>query len=103
MWCSTVWCIVTLTLSLLAAPLAADAQQAGKVLRIGYLRVTSPSDRPPLLDAFRQRLRELGGLRARILSSTIDMRRVGSTGCPTWRPSWSGSRWTSSYRRGRKE
>lgn len=28
--------------------------------RIGYLRVTSPSDRPPLLDAFRQRLRELG-------------------------------------------
>jgi hypothetical protein len=31
------------------------------------------------------------------------MRRVGSTGCPTWRPSWSGSRWTSSYRGGRKE
>src|SRR3989442_13165068 len=60
MWCSTVWCIVTLTLSLLAAPLAADAQQAGKVPRIGYLGLTSPSDRPPLLDAFRQRLRELG-------------------------------------------
>src|SRR5438128_9238833 len=60
MWCSTVWCIVTLTLSLLAAPLAADAQQAGKVPRIGYLGLTSPSDRPPLLDAFRQGLRELG-------------------------------------------
>ncbi len=45
---------------LLAAPLAADAQQAGKVPRIGFLSVTSPSDRPPLLDAFRQRLRELG-------------------------------------------
>jgi putative ABC transport system substrate-binding protein len=45
---------------LLAAPLAADAQQAGKVPRIGFLRVTSPSDRPPLLDAFRQGLRELG-------------------------------------------
>jgi hypothetical protein len=28
--------------------------------RIGFLEVTSPSDRPPLLDAFRQRLRELG-------------------------------------------
>jgi putative ABC transport system substrate-binding protein len=27
--------------------------------RIGYLRVTSASDRPPLLDAFRQALREL--------------------------------------------
>jgi putative ABC transport system substrate-binding protein len=44
----------------LAAPLAAQAQQAGKVPRIGFLRVTSPSDRPPLLDAFRQGLRALG-------------------------------------------
>jgi putative ABC transport system substrate-binding protein len=48
------------SVSILAAPLAADAQQAGKVPRIGYLGVTSPSDRPPLLDAFRQGLRELG-------------------------------------------
>jgi putative tryptophan/tyrosine transport system substrate-binding protein len=45
---------------LLASPLAADAQPAGKVPRIGFLRSTSPSDRPPLLDAFRQGLRELG-------------------------------------------
>ena len=41
-------------------PLGVRAQpQAGKVPRIGYLRVTSASDRPPLLDAFRQALREL--------------------------------------------
>src|SRR5437762_5563861 len=60
MWCSTVWCIVTLTLSLLAAPLAAEAQQAGRVPRIGFLNLTSPSDRPSHLDSFRQRLRELG-------------------------------------------
>src|SRR5690349_23800206 len=46
--------------AVLAAPLAAEAQQAGKVPRIGFLGVTSPSDRPFLLDAFRQRLRELG-------------------------------------------
>jgi putative tryptophan/tyrosine transport system substrate-binding protein len=52
--------VAVLAASLLAAPLAADAQQAGKVPRIGFLSVTSPSDRPPLLDAFRQRLRELG-------------------------------------------
>ncbi len=44
----------------LAGPLAAVGQQAGKVARIGFLSVTSPSDRPPLLDAFRQGLRELG-------------------------------------------
>ena len=46
------------------APLGAkaDAQEhgAGKVPRIGFLSLTSPSDRPLLLDAFRQRLRELG-------------------------------------------
>jgi putative ABC transport system substrate-binding protein len=49
-----------ITGSLLAAPLVAGGQPAGKVPRIGFLSVTSPSDRPPLLDAFRQRLRELG-------------------------------------------
>ncbi len=52
--------VAVLAVSLLAAPLAADAQQAGKVPRIGFLGVTSPSDRPSHLDAFRQRLRELG-------------------------------------------
>ena len=44
----------------LVALLAADAQQAGKVPRIGFLDVTSPSDWQPWRDAFRQRLRELG-------------------------------------------
>src|SRR5262249_56582267 len=44
-----------------AWPLASRAQQqAGKVPRIGFLGLTSPSDRPSLLDAFRQGLRELG-------------------------------------------
>jgi putative ABC transport system substrate-binding protein len=48
--------------ALLAAPLAAEAQQAGKVPRLGYLSALSGSD-PQLqrsLDEFRQRLRELG-------------------------------------------
>ena len=52
--------VAVLAVSLFAAPLAAGAQQAGKVPRIGLLSLTSPSDRPPLRDAFRQRLRELG-------------------------------------------
>jgi putative tryptophan/tyrosine transport system substrate-binding protein len=52
---------IILLASATACPLAAHAQQqAGKVPRIAFLGVTSPSDRPPLLDAFRQRLRELG-------------------------------------------
>jgi putative ABC transport system substrate-binding protein len=51
-----------LALALLATPLAAAAQPAGKVYRIGGLvddAASSPRVRP-LLDAFRQGLRELG-------------------------------------------
>jgi len=52
----------------LAAPLAAEGQQPGKVYRIGYLSPSSPSDPERLaspfgergLAAFRQGLRELG-------------------------------------------
>jgi putative ABC transport system substrate-binding protein len=50
----------SLTGGLLAAPLAADAQQAGKVPRIGFLGTRTLSDTSPYLDAFRQGLRELG-------------------------------------------
>jgi putative ABC transport system substrate-binding protein len=53
---------------LLAAPLAAEGQEAGKVYRIGFLSPSSPSDPEKLaspfgergLAAFRQGLRELG-------------------------------------------
>ncbi len=45
---------------LLAAPLAASAQQAGKVPRIGLLGTLSPSGTSPGLDAFRQGMWELG-------------------------------------------
>src|SRR6202162_2802443 len=45
---------------LLAAPLAAEAQQAGKVPRIGFLGTRTLSNSSPYLDAFRQGLRELG-------------------------------------------
>jgi len=40
MWCSTVGCILLLTLSLLATPLATEAQPAGKVCRIGFISVS---------------------------------------------------------------
>ena len=45
--------------SVLAAPLAAGAQQPGKVYRLGVMLASSASNNP-LLDAFRQGLRELG-------------------------------------------
>jgi putative tryptophan/tyrosine transport system substrate-binding protein len=43
-----------------AWPLAARAQQVGKMPQIGYLGVSSPSLEPHYVEAFRQKLRELG-------------------------------------------
>jgi putative ABC transport system substrate-binding protein len=57
-----------LALALLAAPLAAETQQAGKVVRIGYL---SPAEPPTpaapseSLDAFKQGMRALGYVEGR--------------------------------------
>src|SRR6266566_5221152 len=44
---------------LLVAPLAAEAQQAAKIARIGYLALNSGAN-PHLREAFRQGLRDLG-------------------------------------------
>jgi len=48
------------TVTLLAVPLAAEAQPTGKVYRIGYLAIASPTASGPSMDAFRQGLREFG-------------------------------------------
>ncbi len=50
----------TLTGGLVAAPLAADAQPAGKVRRIGILIGSSASFIAPYIETFRQALRGLG-------------------------------------------
>ena len=57
---SIVGIVMFLTLGLLAAPLPAEAQQAGKVYRIGYLGGAGPPKGTYLRNAFRQGLRELG-------------------------------------------
>jgi putative ABC transport system substrate-binding protein len=59
MWCSTVGCIVTLTLSLLAAPLTGMAQPRSTVPRIGLLSPAAEASSPSW-EAFRQGLRDLG-------------------------------------------
>jgi putative tryptophan/tyrosine transport system substrate-binding protein len=65
MWCNTLGCIVTLTLSLLVAPLAAEAQQPTKVYRVGRLTASPPAQPSPLLAAFEQTLRDLGYVEGR--------------------------------------
>jgi putative ABC transport system substrate-binding protein len=54
---------IVLVIVLLAVPLTAGAQPTGKYPRIGTLRPGSPPD--PLLEAFRQGLRELGYVEGR--------------------------------------
>ena len=51
---------VALALALVAAPVAAAAQPAGKVYRIGVLALNTAAAYEPDLAAFRQRLLELG-------------------------------------------
>jgi putative ABC transport system substrate-binding protein len=63
---------IVLTLGLLAASLAADAQPAGKVRRIGYLMANPPTAALHLHDAFRRALRELGYVEGQ--SITIEYR-----------------------------
>src|SRR5262249_30039033 len=62
----------TLTGGLLAAPLAAEAQQAAKVFRIGFLGSGGPADHAPRVDSFRQGLRDLGYIEGR--TATIEYR-----------------------------
>ena len=59
---STIGLMLTLALSILAAPLAAETQQAAKIPRIGFLSPSSPADprTQRFLEAFRQGLRKLG-------------------------------------------
>ena len=66
MWYRTLRGIVTLTLGLLIAPLAADAQQPGKLYHIGVLAALFPpvesdwQQRSPFFQPFWQGMRELG-------------------------------------------
>jgi len=70
--------VALLVLALLAAPLAAEAQPAVKVSRVGFLETGSLAGRAPLWDAFRQAMRELGYVEGR----TINYEVRGADGKP---------------------
>lgn len=60
MWYRTVGCLVTLTLSLLAAPSTIPAQPRGTIPRVAVLDTASHERPTPCLLAFQQGLRDLG-------------------------------------------
>lgn len=59
--------VAALMVGLVAAPLAVEAQQSGKVPRIGALVVASPGFAP--IEGFRQGLRELGYVEGRSIAT----------------------------------
>ncbi len=63
--------LIAFTLSLIAAPLAAEAQQTGKIYRVGFLASGSSSAPAPTLDAFRQGLHDLGWLEGQNLALEV--------------------------------
>jgi hypothetical protein len=78
MWYSAVGFIITLFLSLLAVPLAATAQPADKVYRIGYLGTNPPP--ADWWDALLDGLHERGYSEGRNLA----FERASIIGSATW-------------------
>ena len=68
-----------LALGLLAAPLAAEAQQAGKVWRVGFLGPGTPTSWAPGIDALRLGLRDHGYVEGRNITIEYRGRRTGTT------------------------
>jgi putative ABC transport system substrate-binding protein len=59
--------------SVLLAPCSpAEAQQTGKIFRIGFLDISTASGSAVLVDAFRQELRKLGWIEGKNI--TIELR-----------------------------
>jgi ABC-type uncharacterized transport system substrate-binding protein len=65
--------VVAIAAGLLAAPFAVEAQQRGKVYRVGILRLGEAD--APQVEAFRQGLRELGHVEGQNLA--IEIRAAG--------------------------
>ena len=76
--------------SLLLAPCcAADAQQQGKVFRIGFLDNSTASGSAVLAEAFRQELSKLAGLKEKTSPSNTGFQSKTLSACRSLRRSWS--------------
>jgi hypothetical protein len=81
---------------LLALCFSAEAQQPGKILRIGYLSGSDQTADLARAEPFRTALRELGYLDGQNLAIEYDMRKGTALGYRSLRPSWCVSRSMSS-------
>jgi thioesterase domain-containing protein len=74
--------IGTLAGGLLAAPLAAEAQQAGRVWRVGWLQPSAPASAGHI--NFQQAMRELGYAPGENVRFEDRSRTATSGGSPVW-------------------
>ena len=81
----TLWLLATLFLANLSL---ADAQQTGKVFRIGFLDASTASGSAVLLDAFRQEMIKLGWIEGKISPSSIDLRSKSLSAYLSLRRTW---------------
>ena len=81
--------IACLTLGIFARQLAAEAQQPGKVYRVGHLAATAPSAENTrlLLAGFHAELRDRGWIEGRNITFEYRWRKDDTTGFRSWRPS----------------
>jgi hypothetical protein len=78
--------ITAMIFALLAAPLAAEGQPAGKVYRIGFLAIGAPYWKDSsLVEAFRQGLRDAGWIEGQTLTIDIDGCTMIRAAFPVWR------------------
>jgi hypothetical protein len=91
--------VAFLTLALLATPLAAEAQEAGKGPRVALFSIDLIPER---IAAFWEGLRQLGYVEGRNIAIESQSAAGKSERSPAWRLDWSGARLTLSSRRVRK-
>jgi hypothetical protein len=73
---------------LLAVAVTADAQQSGKVFRIGFLDNGTASGIAVLLDVFRQELTKLGWIEGKTLPSSTDLLKKKLSACLSSLRTW---------------
>jgi hypothetical protein len=78
-------------IALLAVPLAAEAQPAGRIPRIGFLGPGPMTDWSDTRETFRDGLRALGYIEGKTFASSGDSRPAGTIDCPIWPASWFSS------------
>jgi len=81
------WSVIALML-IVFVPCPAEAQQPGKIFRIGYLDGSTASGMTVLLDEFRQELRKLGWIEGKNISIEYRFAEQKPERLPELLPTW---------------